>query len=104
MPHLDSFEHIAAALQGAQRIAFACHVRPDGDAIGSIVGMGRSMMLAGKTVHILSEDGVPENLAFMPASDMVRRSSGETLELDAAVALDTANKERLGERTLKTFA
>jgi phosphoesterase RecJ-like protein len=104
MSHQDSFEQIAAALEKAQRIAFACHVRPDGDAIGSIVGMGRSLMMAGKTVHILSEDGVPENLVFLPSSSMVQRSTGEALELDAAVALDTANKERLGDRTLNTFA
>lgn len=104
MPHKDSFERIGAALQGAKSIAVACHVRPDGDAIGSIVGLGRSMMLAGKTVHVISEDGVPENLVFLPSSDMVKQSSGEVLEIDAAIALDTATKERLGERTLKSFS
>ena len=62
------------------------------------------MTMAGKTVHAISEDGVPENLAFLPLSGMVQKSTGEPLDIDVAVALDTATKERLGERTLKSFA
>lgn len=100
----DPFEKIAAALRGAARIGVACHLRPDGDAIGSLVAFARSMALAGKTVRALSEDGVPANLAFLPFSDMVEKSSGDPIEFDVAVALDTATKERLGERTLKCFS
>jgi phosphoesterase RecJ-like protein len=104
MPANHSFEEIAAVLKKARSLAVACHVRPDADAIGSIVGFARSMMMAGKTVHVLSEDGVPENLVFLPASDLVKKSAGEPLEIDVAVALDTATKERLGDQTLKSFA
>jgi len=104
MPIKDSFDQIAATLREARTLAVACHVRPDADAIGSIVGFARSMMMAGKTVHVLSEDGVPENLVFLPSSDLVKKSTGEALEIDVAVALDTATKERLGENTLKSFA
>jgi phosphoesterase RecJ-like protein len=100
----DPFEKIAGALRGATAIGVACHVRPDGDAIGSLVAFARSMALAGKTVRALSEDGVPSNLQFLTFSDIVEKSSGDPLELDVAVALDTATKERLGERTLKCFS
>lgn len=96
----DSFDTIAAALRGCERIAVACHVRPDGDAIGSLVAFARSMALAGKRVSALSEDGVPVNLQFLPFTDMVQSPPAGRLELDAAVALDTATRERLGERTL----
>ena len=99
----DSLKTIADAFRSADQIAIACHVRPDGDAIGSIVGLARSLALAGKNVRVLSEDGVPWNLAFLPFSDMVEKSVGEPLELDIAIALDTATKERLGEKTLKAF-
>lgn len=99
----DSFDSIAAALRGCQRIAVACHVRPDGDAIGSLIAFARSMALAGKTVHALSEDGVPANLEFFPLTGMVEKPDDYPLELDAAVALDTATHERLGARTLKAM-
>jgi len=100
----DSFSQIAEVIHNAKRIGVACHVRPDGDAIGSIVGFGRSMMLAGKEVYILSEDGMPPNLAFMPATDMVQKSSAAPLGLDVAVALDTATKPRLGDNTNAAFS
>ena len=99
----NSFAEIAAAIQGAQRIGIACHVRPDGDAIGSILGLALSLQLAGKTVFPLSEDGVPGNLAFLPESKTVIKSPVEPISLDVAIALDTATKERLGERTLLSF-
>jgi phosphoesterase RecJ-like protein len=62
------------------------------------------LALTGKTVHVISEDGVPENLVFLPSSGMVAKSTGKPLDIDVAVALDTATKERLGENTLKSFA
>lgn len=99
----DSFDAIGKALLGCRRIAVACHLRPDGDAIGSLVAFARSMSLAGKSVRALSEDGVPANLAFLPFADMVEKSAANPLEIDAAVALDTATHERLGERTLKAI-
>ncbi len=99
----DSLKTIADAIRSADQIAIACHVRPDGDAIGSIVGLARSLALAGKNVRVLSEDGVPWNLDFLPFTDIVEKSVAEALELDVAIALDTATKERLGERTLTAF-
>ncbi len=95
----DTFSKIAEAIQGARHIAIACHVRPDGDAIGSIVGTALSLQLSGKKVTVLSEDGVPANLTFLPSSNIVQTSIAEPLDIDVAIALDNATKERLGERT-----
>ncbi|MFZ4763767.1 MAG: DHH family phosphoesterase [Roseimicrobium sp.] len=100
----NTLAQIATALREAQCVALAAHVRPDGDAIGSIVALGHSLHLAGKTVYILSEDGVPSNLAFLPGSERVVQSVAKPLALDVAVALDTATKERLGERTNIAFS
>jgi phosphoesterase RecJ-like protein len=100
----NSLSEIVAALRGASRIGLACHVRPDADAIGSICGLAQSLRLLGKNVTVLSEDGVPENLAFLPSSDRVITPDGSAMQFDVFVALDTAAKERLGERTNKTFA
>lgn len=100
----DSLASIVAALRDARRIGVACHQRPDGDAIGSLVALAHSLKLAGKEVHALSEDGVPANLSFLPGTDMVELTLGQPLELDVAVALDTATKERLGDRTNLAFS
>lgn len=96
----DSLEAIAAVLRRGGSIAVACHVRPDGDAIGSLTALARSLRLAGKSVQALSEDGVPGHLRFLPDTEGVALPPEEPLRLDVAVALDTATRERLGERTL----
>ena len=36
---LTPLSAIATALRSAQRIAIAAHVRPDGDAVGSVLGL-----------------------------------------------------------------
>jgi phosphoesterase RecJ-like protein len=99
----ESFQEIAAVLRRAKRIGVACHVRPDADAIGSIVGFAQSMKLAGKEVLLFSEDMVPENIKFLPGSDTVQQSDGADYSLDVFVALDTATKERLGVHTNATL-
>lgn len=100
----DSLASIVAVLRDARRIGVACHMRPDGDAIGSLVALAHSLKLAGKEVRALSEDGVPANLAFLPGTSMVELPLGQPLELDVAIALDTATKERLGDRTNLAFS
>ncbi|QTN31510.1 DHH family phosphoesterase [Akkermansiaceae bacterium] len=76
------------------------HVRPDGDAIGSQIALGFSLMAMGKTVFLVNEDGVPESLEFLRGSEKVSRPPAEPLDVDCAIALDTATKPRLGDATL----
>ena len=100
----DSFSTIGLALRGASHIGVACHLRPDGDAIGSIVALARSLQLIGKKVTIFSEDGVPPNLTFLPHTETVIKSVGAPQGFDVAVALDNATKIRLGENTNLAFS
>ena len=93
-----SFADIARILREANTIALVSHVRPDGDAVGSLLGLALSLQLMGKTVHPMLEDGVPDNLMFLPGTNLVTRPTGEVLKgIDLAVALDTATHERIGE-------
>lgn len=103
MPANQSTAEIAAAMRSAQRIAIVSHVRPDGDAVGSLLGLVLSLRALGKEVIALLEDGVPENLAFLPGTDTVIQPGGEPLGVDLAIALDTAAHDRIGERCKALF-
>lgn len=83
-----------------QSFVLISHVRPDGDAIGSQIGLGFALRAAGKNVRLINEDGLPENLAFLPGSEKIETPPDEPLEVEVAIALDTATKPRLGERAL----
>lgn len=79
----------------------SAHVRPDGDAIGSVLGLGLALEAMGKKVLMVSEDGVPESLAFLRKSDCIVKASEVTPEqlqgIGVMIALDTGDQPRLGE-------
>ena len=104
MPLLTPLTDIADALRTAKKIAIAAHVRPDGDAVGSVMGLALSLTAMGKTVYALLEDGVPNNLAFLPETITILTPPYADFELDVAVALDTASHERFGVNTVAVFA
>lgn len=97
---------IASCLAGAKKVAVVSHLRPDADAIGSLMGLALSLERLGKIVIPVLEDGVPENLAFLPRSEFIRRPAdmGIVDDLDVAVSVDTASKERIGTGCLAALA
>jgi phosphoesterase RecJ-like protein len=96
-----SIETLGGIFRDNQIFALMSHVRPDGDAIGSQLGLGLALEAMGKTVHYWNEDGLPENLEFLPHSEKIARPPHEAPEVDVAIALDTATKIRLGENNLR---
>ncbi len=84
------------AIAAAQTILIVSHLAPDGDAIGSLLGMSLALRGRGKIVTAAIDEGVPEELAFVPGSDMVlpALSSGD---FDLMLCLDASDVERIGE-------
>lgn len=81
-------------LAQAERILITAHARPDGDAIGSVLGFGLSLQAAGHEVQMVLTDSVPSALKFLPGSSQVVTSPEG--EFDLVVVLDSSNRERVG--------
>lgn len=103
-PPNHTFADIAALLRGARKIGVVSHLRPDGDALGSVLGLALSLEAAGKEVVCINQDGVPWHLSFMPGSGRISQPDGKVLDIDVAVALDTATKDRIGPDCLHAFS
>lgn len=56
-------------LDGAGSIVLTCHVRPDGDAIGSTLGWMHLLSSLGKSVNVVVPDNAPRSLSFLPGFD-----------------------------------
>ncbi len=97
---MNTLEEIANTIKQYDRFIILSHIRPDGDAIGSTIAIGSTLEAMGKTVTYVNEDGVPDNLAFLPGSDKVSQATGEVLDIEVAIAVDCANKPRLGDKSL----
>ena len=56
-------------LESASSIVLTCHVRPDGDAIGSTLGWMHILESLGKSVSVVVPDNPPRSLSFLPGFD-----------------------------------
>jgi phosphoesterase RecJ-like protein len=78
----------------AQTILVLTHVAPDGDAIGSLLGLGWMLHSRGKRVTMGCEDLVPESSAWLPgSSQIVQQASGP---YDLVVSVDCSDQRRMG--------
>lgn len=50
----------------SKKIVLTCHVRPDGDALGSTMGMAHLLRTLGKEATVIVPDQPPKTLSFMP--------------------------------------
>lgn len=55
-----------ALIDSAHSIVLTCHVRPDGDAMGSTLGLAEILKSLGKTAAVVTPDLPPRTLSFMP--------------------------------------
>jgi phosphoesterase RecJ-like protein len=79
----------------AQRVLLVTHARPDGDAVGSLVGLGLALQQGGRQVQMVIEDGVPSEFRLMEGSDQVlRRPEGQ---FDLVGLVDCSDVERTGK-------
>ena len=99
-----TFAQIGEAFKAHDSFAVVSHVRPDGDAIGSILALGHALEQMGKSVRYLNNDGCPESLAFLPGSEKVEISSeAKDVNVEVAITLDTAAHTRVGEGSLEAI-
>ncbi|MDI3316533.1 MAG: 30S ribosome-binding factor RbfA [Bacillota bacterium] len=88
-------EAVVRALRSARSLLMAVHVRPDGDAVGSALGLGLALERAGKRVRFMVDGGIPYNLGWLPGAD--RFEPPAPLDaVEAAVLLDCGDLERVG--------
>lgn len=86
---------IRALFDASQRFLLTAHIRPDGDAVGSLLGLGLALEAAGKTVHMLLEDGVPSAYRHLKGSEKVEKKFRG--EADVFITLDCADMGRVSE-------
>jgi len=88
-------DEILDAIRRAKTICVVGHVRPDGDCIGSQVGLALALQNFGKQVTVWNQDSVPQKLRFMVPYGLVRKPEAGR-KFDLVIATDCASFERLG--------
>ncbi len=92
-----SLDAVADVLRNADRIVTVGHVGPDGDALGSAIGLAMAARAAGKEAAATFGEPfvVPDQLAFLDL-EILTKVGDIAGDIDVLVACDTAAPERLG--------
>jgi phosphoesterase RecJ-like protein len=86
---------IKERLDRARNVVIASHVRPDGDAIGSLLGLGLALRDAGKSVQMVLVDGVSSSFRHLEGSELILKEPAG--EHDTFVTVDCADFKRVGK-------
>ena len=69
----DQLAQMDQLISTAQSVLVVCHKSPDGDAIGSSLGMAEYLRLRGKDVTVVVPDQYPDFLHWLPNSEKIVR-------------------------------
>lgn len=93
-----------AALEAAQSVFCVSHPKPDGDAVGSLLGLYHALRSRGKSVTLALPDPVPGYLRFLPAVEAIQSWESDSPKLEAAaeaadlfICVDFGKWDRLPE-------
>jgi bifunctional oligoribonuclease and PAP phosphatase NrnA len=94
----QAWEAACALLERSDDLALACHVGPDGDALGSMLAFGLAMRARGANVVASFPDPflITRTLRFLPGQDLLVEPSHFPATPRCMVAFDAGTLDRLG--------
>ncbi len=84
-----------ALIRSSKRIYLATHIRPDGDALGSLLGLALALEAEGRQVARLSAHAAPDYCAFLPGAELLS-SNPPDWPADLGIAVDCDGLARVG--------
>jgi len=87
-------DSVCPLLQPAHTVYIATHISPDGDAIGSSLGLALALGALGKRCTVACADPAPAPVSFLPGAKMI--VAQPPANQDVIMVLDTGDTSRLG--------
>lgn len=84
-------------IEESDNICIVSHANPDGDSIGSLLGLGISLIdNKDKRVKLALYDEIPKSFKFMPGTEYLEKIT-EDEKFDLLITLDCGDLDRLGK-------
>lgn len=91
-------DHVIDALRAGTRFLVTSHVSPDGDAVGSLLGIAHLLRAMGKSdVMCTLEDDVPRVYTWLDGSDAIVKPETVRDSFDTAILIDAHAADRSGK-------
>ena len=93
----NKYADAVKVIKEGKRFLVISHLNPEGDAIGSLLGLTLALRAEGKECVAYLEDELPEMFDFLPGSETIVHTLEGQQAFDATIAVDCGQKERLGD-------
>jgi phosphoesterase RecJ-like protein len=93
--HPKIIDRILEEIRGSRTFCVVGHIRPDGDCVGSQLGLTLALRNEGKKVVCWNEDSIPEKYLFLDPDRVIQKPK-RGHKFDCVIATDAASFERLG--------
>lgn len=92
---------LAKCLNAQKSVAIFCHVRPDGDAVGSACALKNAFLSKGVKAQVFCDDVIPKRFGYMQVESQISNADLSkdyvNSEFTALIAVDSADIQRLGK-------
>lgn len=100
---MNRLKEIEEEIRRYEKILLVSHMSPEGDAIGSQLGLSRALRHRGKKTISINQDGLPRNLKFLKGSKSILKPKeirGKLDQFNLCIALDCGSLDRLGSELI----
>ncbi|MBA2620387.1 MAG: bifunctional oligoribonuclease/PAP phosphatase NrnA [Acidobacteria bacterium] len=92
---------VVEIIENKQNFAITTHARPDGDGIGSSLGLCWLLRSLGKTAEVIASDAIPVSYQNLPGAEEIRRVSEIDKTYDAVFVIECSDITRPGIKNLE---
>jgi phosphoesterase RecJ-like protein len=92
---------VVELIENKNTFAITTHVRPDGDGIGSSLGLCWLLRSLGKTAEVIVRDGIPAAYMQLPGADEIRQVAEVNGKYDAIFIIECSDLSRPGIKNLE---
>lgn len=97
---MTSLNDILNIIRRGENFLVLPHILPDGDTIGSSLGLYWFLKKLGKNPYILLDGHIPNNLLFLPGASNIMLTWDEDIKVDTVIFIDASDLDRLGPNAL----
>ncbi|MFQ5899939.1 MAG: bifunctional oligoribonuclease/PAP phosphatase NrnA [Thermodesulfobacteriota bacterium] len=91
-------KEIVEEIGKGKNFLISAHLNPEGDAVGSALGLALGLRKSGKNVTVFLEDPVPAIFNFLPSAEKVLHKVDPTRDYDVQIVVDCGDMDRTGEK------
>ncbi len=93
---------VVELIENKDKFAITTHVRPDGDGVGSSLGLWWLLKSLGKDAEVIARDDIPNSYRKLPGADKIRKVAKIDDEYDAIFVMECSDINRPGIENIET--